>query len=190
MSGAGDFRNGRTPYDRLTIALKLARGIATVEDIRIEGPAVRLLLGGSASIPSRDIDLSGTAQLIAAANDAGGPFELPFVVQGPWDDPVMLPDTQSLISRSGAAAPLLNAVAARARPTRCAAPSSASPCRVSSAHKSSRRQYSLHSWSAPAVAPAMTCASRWASVLARPSPSFERRHNTSSAVWAHSKRIR
>jgi AsmA protein len=109
LSGAGDFRSGRTPYDRLNIALKLERGIATAEDVRIEGPAVRLVLGGSASIPSRDIDLTGSAQLVTTGNDAGG-FELPFVVQGPWDDPVMLPDTQSLLSRSGAAAPLLNAV--------------------------------------------------------------------------------
>jgi AsmA protein len=37
-------------------------------------------------------------------------FELPFVVQGPWDDPIMLPDAESLIRRSGAAAPLLDAV--------------------------------------------------------------------------------
>ena len=37
-------------------------------------------------------------------------FELPFVVQGRWDDPIMLPDAQSLIRRSGAAAPLLDAV--------------------------------------------------------------------------------
>lgn len=110
LSGAGDLRSGRTPYERLNVALKLARGIATVEDIRVEGPAVRLLLGGSASIPSRDIDLAGTAQLIATLNDPGGAFELPFVVQGPWDDPVMLPDTQTLLNRSGAAVPLLDAV--------------------------------------------------------------------------------
>src|SRR5262245_42009969 len=64
LSGAGDFRSGRTPYDRLNIALKLERGIATAEDVRIEGPAVRLVLGGSASIPNRDIDLTGSAQLV------------------------------------------------------------------------------------------------------------------------------
>jgi AsmA protein len=110
LSGAGDFRSGRTPYDRLNIVLKLERGIATAEDVRIEGPAVRLVLGGSASIPSRDIDLTGSAQLVTTGNEQGSGFELPFVVQGPWDDPVMLPDTQSLLSRSGAAAPLLNAV--------------------------------------------------------------------------------
>jgi AsmA protein len=110
LSGAGDFRSGRTPYDRLNVALKIEHGIATAEDVRIEGPAVRLVFTGSASIPSRDIDLAGTAQLVASANEPGGAFELPFVVQGPWDDPLMLPDTQSLLSRSGAAAPLLNAV--------------------------------------------------------------------------------
>ena len=45
-----------------------------------------------------------------AASDAPPAFELPFVVQGPWDDPIMLPDTQSLIQRSPVASPLLNAV--------------------------------------------------------------------------------
>jgi AsmA protein len=37
-------------------------------------------------------------------------FELPFVVQGPWDDPIMLPDADLLIRRSDAAAPLLKAI--------------------------------------------------------------------------------
>jgi len=30
-------------------------------------------------------------------------------VQGSWDDPIMLPDAEALIRRSGAAAPLFNA---------------------------------------------------------------------------------
>ena len=37
-------------------------------------------------------------------------FELPFVVQGPWDDPLVFPDPESLIRRSPGAAPLLDAV--------------------------------------------------------------------------------
>jgi AsmA protein len=32
------------------------------------------------------------------------------VVQGPWDDPLIFPDPESLIRRSPGAAPLLNAV--------------------------------------------------------------------------------
>jgi AsmA protein len=82
-----------------------------VEDVHVDGPAVKLVLDGSGSIPTRDIDLKGTATLLANASGPG--FDLPFVVQGPWDDPLMLPDPQSLIRRSGAAAPLLDAVRGR-----------------------------------------------------------------------------
>jgi len=31
-------------------------------------------------------------------------------VQGSWDDPIMLPDPEALLRRSGAAAPLLDAI--------------------------------------------------------------------------------
>ena len=111
LSGGGDFRKGRTAFDKLTVKLKLAAGIATVEDVRLESPTVRLALAGSASIPARDLDLKGMASLVSAQPaDAGRAFELPFVVDGPWDDPIVLPDAESLIQHSGAAAPLLDAV--------------------------------------------------------------------------------
>jgi AsmA protein len=108
LSAGAELHTGRTPYKEIAIALKIDHGKATVQDVKIEGPAVRLALGGSASIPSRKLDLTGTATLLTAAAKDG--FELPFVVQGSWDDPVVLPDAQILIHRSGAAAPLLNAV--------------------------------------------------------------------------------
>src|SRR5207253_2956731 len=115
LAGCGDFRSGRTPYEKLTVTIKIAQGMATVEDVRMEGAAVRLALAGSASIRSRDFDLKGTASLLAAVAAAGTPerpstFDLPFVLQGPSDDPILLPDTQSLIRRSGSAGPLLDAV--------------------------------------------------------------------------------
>lgn len=115
LSIAGDFRRGRTPFDKLDVMLRIVDGTARVEDVRLEGGAIRLALGGTASIPMRDLDLKGTAALVSAGNDSPL-FELPFVVQGRWDDPIMLPDAQSLIRRSGAAAPLLDAV--RDRKTR------------------------------------------------------------------------
>ncbi len=61
LSGGGDFRSGRTPFDKLTITLKASQG-------------------------------------------------LPFVMQGPWDNTFPIPDPAILIKRSGAAAPLLDAV--------------------------------------------------------------------------------
>jgi AsmA protein len=116
LSIAGDFRRGRTPFESFIVALRIQDGIANVEDVKLEGGAIRLAVGGSASIPLRDLDLKGTATLVSNADDANPVFELPFVVQGRWDDPIMLPDAQSLIRRSGSAAPLLDA--ARDRKTR------------------------------------------------------------------------
>src|ERR1700710_1255756 len=109
LSGTGNFRSGSTPYDNLTIAVKFADGIATAEDVRVEGPAARLTLTGTASVPAREYDLKGIASLVSAPSGASG-FDLPFVVQGPWDDPLIFPDPESLIRRSPASAPLLDAV--------------------------------------------------------------------------------
>ena len=137
LSGRGDLRGGRTPYDLLAITLKITQGTAEVEEARVEAAPVRLGLVGTASIPARDFDLKGTATLmVSTAADAPAAFELPFLVQGPWDDPLVWPDPQILINRSGAAAPLLDAVrnrlkrdAARpaAEPPVSAAPAVTSP---------------------------------------------------------------
>jgi len=108
LSGGGNFRSGSTPYDKLTIAVKFADGIATAEDIRVEGPAAHLTLTGTASVPAREYDMKGVASLNTTGGTPG--FDLPFVVQGPWDDPLIFPDPESLIRRSPASAPLLDAV--------------------------------------------------------------------------------
>src|SRR5258707_5506389 len=109
LSGGGNFRNGTTPYDNLTISVEFAEGIATAEDVRVEGPAARITLSGTASVPAREYDLKGVASLTSAPNAAPG-FDLPFVVQGPWDDTLIFPNPESLIRRSPASAPLLDAV--------------------------------------------------------------------------------
>jgi AsmA protein len=110
LSGGGDFRNGRTPFEKLTVNLSVKLGTVTVDDVKMEGSKVRLGLAGTASIPSREFDLRGVAALASTAGETTPAFELPFVVQGPWDDPMMLPDTQALIQRSPVASPLLNSV--------------------------------------------------------------------------------
>ena len=111
LSGNGDFRSGRTPFDKFALSLKIEQGQVSVNDVHLDGPAVRLTVGGQVSVPTRDLDLKGVATLVSSAT--ANEFDLPFVVQGQWDDPIMLPDAQSLIRRSGAAAPLLDAIKAR-----------------------------------------------------------------------------
>jgi AsmA protein len=108
LSAGSELHTGRTPYKNIAISLKIVDGKVSVDTVKIDSPAVRVALEGSASIPARKLDLTGTASLVSAAADSQ--FELPFVVQGSWDNPVVLPDAQILIRRSGAAAPLLNAV--------------------------------------------------------------------------------
>jgi AsmA protein len=109
LSAGGNFRNGQTPYDNLNVSVRFSDGVATAEDVRVDGPGTRITLTGTASVPQREFDMKGVASLTSAANAPSG-FDLPFVVQGPWDDPLIFPDPESLIRRSPASAPLLDAV--------------------------------------------------------------------------------
>ena len=105
----GDFRSGKTPYDQLTAEFRIIKGAAGIEEARLDAPALRLALVGSAFIPTRDFDLKGVASLVAA-RDTATTFELPFVITGPWDSPLVLPDTQALFNRAGAPGSLIDAV--------------------------------------------------------------------------------
>jgi AsmA protein len=106
---SGNLRGGSTPYDNLTIAVRFAEGVAAAEDVRMEGPTVRVTVTGTSSVPAREYDLKGIASLTATPNGASS-FDLPFVVQGPWDDPLIFPDPESVIRLSPASAPLLEAL--------------------------------------------------------------------------------
>jgi len=126
LSGGNEFRSGRTPFDSLSILVKVAKGQATIEEVTLRSAGVQLEIAGAASIPSRELDLKGVATLVSTPSSDRKSFELPFVVQGPWDDPLMLPDAQILIQRSGAAAPLLDALRGR-NEREAARPATAAP---------------------------------------------------------------
>ncbi|HWV43296.1 AsmA family protein [Pseudorhodoplanes sp.] len=128
LSSGSEYRSGRTPFETLSVQMKIAKGNVTVDSVDLRSPAVKLAMAGEASIPARDLDLKGTATLVAASANAK-PFELPFAVQGQWDDPLLLPDAQILIQRSGAAAPLLESLRSRRDAARTApnAPSEQAP---------------------------------------------------------------
>ena len=63
LSGNGDFRSGRTPFDQLALTLKIEQGQVSVDEMHLSGPAVRLAVGGQVSVPTRDLDLKGVATL-------------------------------------------------------------------------------------------------------------------------------
>lgn len=133
LSATGDLRGGRTPYQQIALESTIRDGIATLTKLDIASDKLRIALAGESSIADRDLDFVGVAQLVSAAKGsdvapqgaasafvAGGTpgspqnvsFELPFIVRGSWDQPVVLPDPQALIRRSGAARPLFSKPAA------------------------------------------------------------------------------
>lgn len=110
LSGAGNFRSGATPFDTLKVALTIKDGMANADDIQLDSGTTHLTLTGTASVPSREYDLRGNAALKAKSANAAPEFQLPFVVQGPWDDPLIFPDSDILIRRSTFTAPLLDSI--------------------------------------------------------------------------------
>jgi AsmA protein len=115
LSGTGDLRGGRTPFERLTGNLEIENGVGKLTNFDIESPILKISLHGETPLARRELDLRGTAHLIRAAQ-AGVPqvaFELPFLINGNWDNPYLLPDPEALIRHSGATAPLLDAVRGR-----------------------------------------------------------------------------
>ena len=108
LAAGGDLRTGRTPFDRLDIGISITKGLATIDDVDLKGPNVRLAVAGTTSIPEREFNLAGTADLISAEPDAAALFELPFTVKGQWTSPAILPDSRA-IERSPLLRTLLNA---------------------------------------------------------------------------------
>jgi AsmA protein len=105
----GDLHSGRTPFDKLNIRLRIAQGLATIDDVALKGPNVRLAVTGTTSIPEREFNLAGTANLISAEPDAATLFELPFTVKGQWTSPSIVADTHALMEKSPLVRSLINA---------------------------------------------------------------------------------
>jgi AsmA protein len=109
LAGGGDLRTGRTPFDRLNIGLRIVQGLATIDDVVLEGPNVRLAVTGTTSIPEREFNLAGTANLISDAPEAAPLFALPFTVKGQWTSPSIVPDTRAMMEKSPLVRSLLDA---------------------------------------------------------------------------------
>lgn len=114
IAAAAEAPGGRTVFDRLSAKLRVAEGTAQVDEAQVESARVRVKLSGEASVAHRQLDLRGTATLLrtAVAGNAAQPFELPFLVQGPWERPSLRPDPAALIQRTETAAPVFFAARA------------------------------------------------------------------------------
>jgi len=92
----------------------LTHGLATLGTMVIDGKQVHLAMAGTINVGQRTLAMSGEAALKTPPKDAASPdISLPFVVEGSWAAPRIMADPVSLIERSGAAQPLLEAVKSR-----------------------------------------------------------------------------
>jgi len=87
--------------------LRFVKGIASIEEGKLENPSLWLGFGGTVDFGERGLDLHAVAKSTADAAAPGK--EVPdfrFDIGGSWDDLAFTPDVRGLIRRSGAAAPL------------------------------------------------------------------------------------
>ena len=113
LSATSDWRGGRTAFTEINGRIAISDGMGTVEELAMRGPRAQIEMTGSLSIAQRALDLAGHAALPATKGAKTGAIDLPFSVRGPWDEPSIMADPLSLIERSGAALPLLEAVKGR-----------------------------------------------------------------------------
>ncbi len=109
LSLVEEVNHGATGFETARFALHIVKGVAKVYNGSLRTPLVELVVGGTADVAERSLDLHAVvtpgAELERAPAQESRKFR--FDVAGSFDNPLFLPDVQSLIRRSGAAAPLL-----------------------------------------------------------------------------------
>jgi AsmA protein len=106
-----EVRSGRTGFDSASISARLTDGIVDVQEATVSGLGVQLAVTGTASLVERTLQLRAMARQTGpnATGRENGP-QLMLDIKGPWDDPSLVFDRESLVRRSEAAAPLLRAL--------------------------------------------------------------------------------
>ena len=102
LSAFRDWRGGKSSYEIAMLNATIAGGVVDISESTVTGAGYKLALTGKSSLANRQIALSGIL-----SGGYNGVIKLPFEVTGPIFDPLVTPDAQVLIQRSGAAGPLL-----------------------------------------------------------------------------------
>ena len=112
LSGSSDPQGGRTAFQMLEARATISEGVAMLNNLEMDGPQAHLSITGSIGIKNRAMDLHGQAALRLSAEVSAKEKEirLPFMIEGTWTSPRIMADPLSLIQRSDAAQPLLEAM--------------------------------------------------------------------------------
>ena len=100
---------GRTTYKIIGAEAKVADGIATVSDARVETDGLSLSVNGSIDLLRRALGLSVVPKIIDASGSATS-LPVPVIVKGPWDRPRLYPDLPDVLTKPKAAFESLKAM--------------------------------------------------------------------------------
>ena len=102
LSVIRDMRGGTTDFESMRILAQLTNGVAQLSDTDMNFSPNHMALTGSINIGERTLSLLGEASAPAPANGAD-PAILAYTITGSFDDPVLTPDINRILKRSGGA---------------------------------------------------------------------------------------
>lgn len=108
LSIPNELRTGQTSFTSAEIEARIDEGLLSLERATASGPGVEVVVEGQASLPDRTLRMEIAARQPRTTKPADG-REAPTLIldiEGPWEDPALSIDPDSLIKRSEAAAPL------------------------------------------------------------------------------------
>lgn len=95
-------KNGTTFFDQGRISLQIDQGLADIKTAKFtKFPDLQVRLGGKIDFAKSQFAISGNA-MASSAQSTERSIDLPFSLQGPFDDPAFIPDFTNVTKQSGA----------------------------------------------------------------------------------------
>ncbi|PZN99771.1 MAG: hypothetical protein DCF30_11020 [Hyphomicrobiales bacterium] len=91
-----DWRQGKTAFEAASASSVIANGILTINDAQMAGPGYRLTLAGTATLPTRTLNMAALLQ------PTTGTLRLPFSLTGPIEAPTLELEPESMLRPAGA----------------------------------------------------------------------------------------
>ena len=106
-------RAEKTDLSELSALFKITAGNAKTENLKINGPLVRVNGAGTADIAAKTLQFKLDTKLVMSLEGQGGPanpvgFGVPVMVEGSWEAPKIYPDMSGILDNPEAAYSKLN----------------------------------------------------------------------------------
>ncbi len=98
----------KTTFTELGLSFTIDKGIATTNDIKLQGPLVRMDGAGKVNIGEESINMRLNPRVVASASGQGGDFDvkglgIPLIINGPLSKPRVYPDLSEVLKNPQAA---------------------------------------------------------------------------------------